>query len=275
MDIRVVKGDNNQVTVFDHVRGATRRHAGLDAVVRSPSHGQRAIEMERHRGRSHARHHHADLAGRHRHRSGRDRRHPFRRDRRLSRHARQRAGAGAGADRPVRRRHVERAVGHDDRRHGGHRRRADRLRRRYRQPAGRQFHQPHLYRQQRPHPAPDDLRAGRRYLGAAVVEHRHHQSQRHRGRARFLRRHRLGDHPDQCGAGRHQRHRLESEPAPPCAFSTTAPPTCRMSTRLSTTTTATATTGSVALPFFLDGNSPYTGAISLDGGRRASASPAA
>ncbi len=30
----------------------------------------------------------------------------------------------------------------------------------------------------------------------------------------------------------------------------------------STTTTATATTGSVALPFFLDGNTPYTGAIS-------------
>ncbi len=123
MDIRVVKGDNRQVTVFttSGVQLVGTQASTLSFDPHPTVNAQSTWSADR--GRSHARHHHADLGERHRHRSGRDRRHPVRRDRRLSRHARQRAGAGAGPGRPVCRRHVERAVGHDDRRHGGDRRR--------------------------------------------------------------------------------------------------------------------------------------------------------
>ena len=75
-------------------------------------------------------------------------------DRRLSRAARQDAGAGAGPDRPVRGLDVERAVGQDD----GRRRRArlgaaaGGLRSRSRRAAARQRHQRHLHGQHHRHP---------------------------------------------------------------------------------------------------------------------------
>ena len=57
----------------------------------------------------------------------------------------------------------------------------------------------HLYGYQQ-RPASAVAGAGRRSVGAALVQQRHHRSQRSGDRYRFLRRHGFGDEPAQCGA---------------------------------------------------------------------------
>ena len=94
--------------------------------------------------------------------------------RRLSRTARQHAGAGAGADRPVRGVDVERAVGQDHRRRRGscQRAAAGRLRSRSVGIADRQRHPHHLQGQHHRHHAQPFDRARRRSERAAAEQQR-------------------------------------------------------------------------------------------------------
>ena len=100
------------------LRRATRRHRGGAAELQSAGHGnaQHAVQSDR-SDQEQRRHHHHQFPAWRQLRSGVHQLDPLRQDRRLSRTARQHAGEGAGADRPVRGVDVERAVGQDDGRH--------------------------------------------------------------------------------------------------------------------------------------------------------------
>ena len=146
MDIRVVTDDQNQVTVFTNsgiqLVGADAAQLSFNAqgtVTRDDA-------VERRSDQKHPRHADAGVADRRLGRSDRQPLDPLRQDRRLSRHARQRAGAGAEPARQPRRRDGAGAVERHHRRRHRHVRRAERLFRRHRGTAERQPHQSDLHR---------------------------------------------------------------------------------------------------------------------------------
>ena len=119
MDIRTVVNDLNQVTVFTNsgvqlvgTEAAQLSFNPQGTMTPNTLYNCRSDQEQR-------RHHHDQFPAWRQLRSGVDQLDPFGQDRRLSRAARQHAGEGAGAGRPVRGVDVERAVGQDD---GGHRR---------------------------------------------------------------------------------------------------------------------------------------------------------
>ena len=119
MDIRTVVNNLNQVTVFTN---SGVQLVGTEAAQLSfnpqgtitPNTLYNATDPTQEQRR----HHHDQFPAWRQLRSGVDQLDPFGQDRRLSRVARQHAGEGAGAGRPVRGVDGERAVGQDDRRHG-------------------------------------------------------------------------------------------------------------------------------------------------------------
>ena len=104
-------------------RRAAGRHRGGEAELQSAGHDDAQHAVQYRSDQEQCRHHHHQFPARRQLRSGGDQLDPFGQDRRLSRIARQHAGEGAGAGRPVRGVDVERAVGQDDRRHRRSRRR--------------------------------------------------------------------------------------------------------------------------------------------------------
>ena len=117
MDIRTVVNDLNQVTVFTNsgvqlvgTEAAQLSFNPQGTMTPNTLYNYRSDQEQR-------RHHHDQFPAWRQLRSGVDQLDPLGQDRRLSRIARQHAGEGAGAGRPVRGVDVERAVGQDDRRH--------------------------------------------------------------------------------------------------------------------------------------------------------------
>ena len=118
MDVRTVVNDLNQVTVFTNsgvqlvgTEAAQLSFNPQGTMTPNTLYNYRSDQEQR-------RHHRHQFPAWRQLRSGVDQLDPFGQDRRLSRIARQHAGEGAGAGRPVRGVDVERAVGQDDRGHG-------------------------------------------------------------------------------------------------------------------------------------------------------------
>ena len=96
MNVRVVQNPDNQISVFTgNGQQLVANSAGLAVELRQcrDAVGDGAMERRSEPGRG--RHHHADVAGRHQHRSSRRRRHSVGRNRRLCADARQHPAAGA------------------------------------------------------------------------------------------------------------------------------------------------------------------------------------
>ena len=110
-----------------------------------------------------------------------------------------------------------------------------------------------------------DLGAGRRSGRTAAPRHRHHRPQRPRHRPRFLRRARLDREP--------ARGRLPADAAAIFQSGGTtlrilddgAPDTLNVDAVSATITSTALASGSAELPFFLDASAPYTGAITSMG----------
>ena len=147
MDIRVVPGQFNQVTVYT---GSGTELVGTQAVTLSftpqgtvgPT-----VQWNPDPTKSGARDHHGDDAGRRIDRPDHLGRHPVRRDRRVSADARQDPAGGAGAARRDRRADVEGVLGRDDARHGRDGAAAGGVLGRYRGPAVGQHDVADLHRQ--------------------------------------------------------------------------------------------------------------------------------
>ena len=117
MDIRTVTNDLNQVTVFTN-SGVQLVGTEASKLSFNPQGTITPNTLYKYRSdQEQRRHHHHQLPAWRKLRHGVDQFDPLRQDRRLSRIARQDAGAGAGADRSVCGIDVERAVGQDDGRH--------------------------------------------------------------------------------------------------------------------------------------------------------------
>ena len=211
MDIRTVTNDLNQVTVFTN---SGVQLVGTEAAQLSfnPQGTMTPNTLYNHRSdQEQCRHHHHQFPAWRQLRSGVDQLDPLGQDRRLSRTARQYAGEGAGADRPVRGVDVERAVGQDD---GRHRRSrvgaaAGRLRSRSHGTAVRQRHSRQLQGQHHRRHAQSLDRARRRSERAAAEQYGDARSERRSARHRFFRRHGFGGFPAQ---------RRARERAPICSF---------------------------------------------------------
>ena len=267
MDINVIQGDHNQITVFTNsgiqLVGIEAAQLSFDAqgsmtaiAQWSADPAKRTVGTLMLQG-----------AERRRRRSDRQQLDPLGRDRRLSRNARPRAGRGAGAARRDRRRHGARAVGSNRRRHRGDSGaqagfdidlagllNGNSVRLTYTDNVtGTQHTVTHG--------------AGRRSGRAAARRHRHRRSQRRVIGLDFsggLARRR---EPARRRAGRRRRCSSPIRPARPCACSTTAPPTRSTWTRSRRPCTVDrrSPSGSAELPFFLDASAPYTGAITSIG----------
>ena len=163
------------------LRRATGRHRGCAAELQSAGHddAQHAVQSYR-SDQEQRRHHHHQFSAWRQLRSGVDQLDPFGQDRRLSRIARQHAGEGAGAGRPVRGVDGERAVGQDDRRHSRARvgPAAGRLRSRSHGIAVGQRHARHLQGQHHRRHAQSLDRARRRSERAAAEQYRDARSER-------------------------------------------------------------------------------------------------
>jgi len=117
MDVRVVKGDGNQVSVY--TTSGTQLVGGSDAAQLSfnTRHGHAGCAVECRSIKERARNDFHFLCERRKHRSGFKWSDPIRINRGLSRIARQNAGAGTGTGRPARGSDGKCAVRQDDRRH--------------------------------------------------------------------------------------------------------------------------------------------------------------
>ncbi len=154
MDIRVVQNDQNQVSIFTN-SGVQLVGAGAAQVVVQPARARcrRRTQWNADPTKSNLGTLSLVSAERHLDRLDRQQVDPLRQDRRLSRHARQRAGAGAE---PARRSGRDDGAGDvepDRRRQRRVVGAAERIRRRYRGPAQRQHHQSDLHRYHDQHPA--------------------------------------------------------------------------------------------------------------------------
>jgi flagellar hook-associated protein 1 FlgK len=145
MDIRVIDSRQQSDPGLHQFGRATGRCRGLDAVVQSARHGDTEHPVGRRSDQEQPRHPRGPFPERRFAQPDSDQFDPFRHHRRLSRAARQNAGAGANPARSVCRQHVEPAVRQDHGGNCGELGGVERLRSRSVRPAERQCNPSHLY----------------------------------------------------------------------------------------------------------------------------------
>ena len=146
----------------------------------------------------------------------------------------------------------------------GHVRRKYWLRCRHRRPVEREYDPGHLYRWVECAAQRHD-RAGRRSDRAAVVEYGDDESERYRHWRRFFRRPRRGRGRSSIPRSASTGLQFSNPSGSTLEVLDSGPGTITVNS-VSTTTTATSLTGgSGALPLFVDGATPYTGAITAAG----------